>query len=193
VAPLDEPHVAPGGEEGEPVADRDAEADERDHEQGDSGDTEFELGLDVAVVQRRSEDAPHHHAEAPHRPDTPQQEAVGHQRLGEPEGKKYVLTWAWHPKSLPVATPHSQLLSAANLGMNVTLLRPEGWGLEPEVVQRARERTEALGGSLEETDDIDAARIAAIIRYGIFILSSRIIDRTPALTIAAALALCVPC
>jgi len=79
------------------------------------------------------------------------------ERLGEPAGKKYVLTWAWHPKSLPVATPHSQLLSAANLGMNVTVLRPEGWGLEPEVVEQARARTEALGGSLEETDDIDAA------------------------------------
>ena len=79
------------------------------------------------------------------------------EKLGETRGKKYVLTWAWHPKSLPVATPHSQLLSAANLGMDVTILRPEGWGLEPEVVERARERTEALGGSLQETDDIASA------------------------------------
>jgi len=79
------------------------------------------------------------------------------ERFGDPRGKKYVLTWAWHPKSLPVATPHSQLLSAANLGMNVTVLRPEGWGLEPEVMDRARERTESLGGSLSETDDIEAA------------------------------------
>ncbi len=79
------------------------------------------------------------------------------ERLGETRGKKYVLTWAWHPKSLPVATPHSQMLSAANLGMDVTILRPEGWGLEPEVVERARARTEALGGSLQETDDIEAA------------------------------------
>ena len=52
------------------------------------------------------------------------------ERLGDPRGKKYVLTWAWHPKSLPVATPHSQLLSAADLGMNVTVLRPRGWELE---------------------------------------------------------------
>ena len=79
------------------------------------------------------------------------------ERLGDPRGKKYVLTWAWHPKSLPVATPHSQLLSAANLGMDVTILRPEGWGLEPEVVRLARERAEALGGSVSETDDVDGA------------------------------------
>ena len=79
------------------------------------------------------------------------------EKLGEPRGKKYVLTWTWHPKSLPVATPHSQLLAAADLGMRVTLLRPEGWGLEREVVRRARARAEARGGSLEETDDVEAA------------------------------------
>lgn len=79
------------------------------------------------------------------------------ERLGDPRGQKYVLTWAWHPKSLPVATPHSQLLSAANLGMDVVLLRPDGWGLEPEVVERARERAEALGGKLTETADAVSA------------------------------------
>ena len=79
------------------------------------------------------------------------------ERLDEPRGKKYVLTWAWHPKSLPVATPHSQIVSAAGLGMDVTILRPEGWGLDPAVVQRTRERAEALGGSLQETDDVEAA------------------------------------
>ena len=79
------------------------------------------------------------------------------ERLGDPRGKKYVLTWAWHPKSLPVATPHSQLLSAADLGMDVTVLRPEGWGLAGDVMEAARERAEALGGSVQETDDVDAA------------------------------------
>lgn len=79
------------------------------------------------------------------------------ERLGDPKAKKYVLTWAWHLKSLPAATPHSQLLSAANLGMNVTLLRPEGWSLDPDILGRAKERAEALGGSLEETDDIAEA------------------------------------
>ncbi|MDH3283107.1 MAG: N-acetylornithine carbamoyltransferase [Acidobacteriota bacterium] len=79
------------------------------------------------------------------------------ERLRDPSGKKYVLTWAWHPKSLPVATPHSQLLSAADLGMNVTLLHPAGWGLDPEVVEAARSRAASLGGSLDETDDVEAA------------------------------------
>lgn len=79
------------------------------------------------------------------------------ERLGDARGKKYVLTWTWHPKSLPVATPHSQLVSAANLGMDVTVLRPEGWGLDPEVMRMARERAESLGGSVRETDDVAGA------------------------------------
>lgn len=79
------------------------------------------------------------------------------EKLGDTRGKKYILTWAWHPKSLPVATPHSQLLSAANLGMDVTVLRPPGYGLEGEVMDRARERAESLGGTVSETEDVDAA------------------------------------
>lgn len=79
------------------------------------------------------------------------------ERLEEPRGQKYVLTWAYHPKSLPVATPHSQLMSAANLGMDVTVLRPPGYGLDPEVMAAATARAEALGGAVSETDDIEAA------------------------------------
>jgi len=79
------------------------------------------------------------------------------ERIDEPRGCKYVLTWAWHPKSLPVATPHSQLLAAADLGMDVVVLRPPGWGLEPAVMEAARERAGALGGSVTESADPDEA------------------------------------
>jgi len=86
------------------------------------------------------------------------------ERLPDPRGEKYVLTWAWHPKSLPVATPHSQLLSAANLGMDVTLLRPPGYGLDPRVTAAAKERAESLGGSFQETDDVaEAYRGARVV------------------------------
>jgi len=83
------------------------------------------------------------------------------EKLGETRGKKYVLTWTWHPKSLPLATPHSQLLSASGLGMNVVHLRPEGYDLDPDVVATAKKRAEATGGSLEITDDIEAAYAGA--------------------------------
>ncbi len=83
--------------------------------------------------------------------------------LGEPAGKRYVLSWAWHPKALPVATPHSQLLAAADSGMHITVVRPEGYDLAPGVLSAARERTEALGGSLEETSDLEAGYSGAHI------------------------------
>lgn len=81
--------------------------------------------------------------------------------LGEPRGQRYVLTWAWHPRALPVATPHSQLLAACDLGMRVTLLRPEGYDLAPEVLSAAAERASAAGGGLEVTDDRSAALTGA--------------------------------
>lgn len=82
--------------------------------------------------------------------------------LGDaPRRKKYVLTWAYHPKPLPVATPHSQLLAAADLGMDVTILRPEGWDLDAEMVDAARRRSESIGGSLTVTADQKAAYTGA--------------------------------
>ena len=79
------------------------------------------------------------------------------EKLGDPRGKKYVLTWAWHPKSLPLATPHSQLLSAAGMGMKVVHLRPPGYDLDEEVVATARARAAESGGSVEVTDDVEGA------------------------------------
>lgn len=78
-------------------------------------------------------------------------------RLGAPRGRKYVLSWAWHPKALPVATPHSQLLAACDLGMDVWLLRPPGYALDTEVTAAARERALGGGGGFHETDEVAAA------------------------------------
>jgi N-acetylornithine carbamoyltransferase len=75
------------------------------------------------------------------------------ERLGDPRGKRYALTWAWHPKSLPVATPHSQLLSAALLGMEVSIVHPEGYDLDPDVVAVAERFAGEAGGSVRVQHD----------------------------------------
>ncbi|MCL4158672.1 UNVERIFIED_CONTAM: hypothetical protein GTU68_034074 [Idotea baltica] len=82
---------------------------------------------------------------------------------GKPRGKRYVLTWAWHPKALPVATPHSQLLAAADLGMNITVAHPEGYGLCARVMGAAEERAAAAGGTLDVAHDPQSALDDAII------------------------------
>ena len=86
------------------------------------------------------------------------------EHFGVTQGKKYVLTWAYHPKPLPTATPHSQLLAACDMGCDVTLAFPEGWDLDDEVMQTARERSARAGGSLTVSHDMaEAAEGAEVI------------------------------
>jgi N-acetylornithine carbamoyltransferase len=49
----------------------------------------------------------------------------------------YVLTWVPHPKALPVATPHSQLLFPAMIGANVTLACPPEFVLDQDIITAA--------------------------------------------------------
>jgi N-acetylornithine carbamoyltransferase len=78
---------------------------------------------------------------------------------------KFVLTWAWHPKPLPLAVPAAAVHMAALRGMEVTVLRPEGFGLPEPVLEKARQAAELSGGSLRETDDRDEALAGANVIY----------------------------
>jgi len=80
-------------------------------------------------------------------------------------GGKFVLSWAYHPKALPLAVPVSTLHMAAMRGMDVTVLRPEGFALPDSVMQRARDAAEASGGSIRESDDRQEAMQDAQIIY----------------------------
>ncbi|NND55464.1 MAG: acetylornithine carbamoyltransferase, partial [Gammaproteobacteria bacterium] len=42
-------------------------------------------------------------------------------------GGKFVLSWAYHPRALPLAVPAATVQMAAMRGMDVTVLRPEGF------------------------------------------------------------------
>jgi len=80
-----------------------------------------------------------------------------------PAAGRFVLTWAWHPKALPHAVPNSTLQMAARRGMHVTLLRPAGFDLHPDVFAEAHALAEAAGGSLDVTDDKDAIEGAHVV------------------------------
>lgn len=56
------------------------------------------------------------------------------EKLIEPQKKKYVLTWAPHPKPLPLATPHSQLITPTLFDMDVTLCCPPGFELDKDIM-----------------------------------------------------------
>ncbi len=86
--------------------------------------------------------------------------------LGVPaNGGKLVLSWAYHPRALPLAVPASTLFTAAKRGMDVTVLRPEGFELPEQVMQKANAAAEASGGSIQETDDRAEAMEGAHIIY----------------------------
>lgn len=71
----------------------------------------------------------------------------------EYRGKRFVLSWAPHIKPLPLAVPHSAILTAAALGMNVSMCHPEGYDLAPGFVELAGKFTRESGGSLSVSHD----------------------------------------
>jgi len=81
------------------------------------------------------------------------------------QGGKFVLSWAYHPQMLPLAVPAATAHMAAARGMDVTVVRPEGFELPDEIMQKAEAAANASGGSLTETDDRAAAFEGAHIIY----------------------------
>ena len=80
-------------------------------------------------------------------------------------GGKFVLSWAYHPKALAYAVPASAVTMAARRGMEVTVLRPDGYALPAPIMQRAKDLAERYGGSVTETSDRRSAMEGAHVVY----------------------------
>jgi N-acetylornithine carbamoyltransferase len=88
------------------------------------------------------------------------------EKLGETSGKRFVLTWAWHPKALPTAVPASAALAAARLGMEIVIARPPGFELDPEDTALIRRIAQQAGGEFVHIiDDPDDATVGADAVY----------------------------
>jgi N-acetylornithine carbamoyltransferase len=70
--------------------------------------------------------------------------------------KRVVLTWAWHPKPLPMAVPNSFALAAAQMGHNLVIAHPQGYELDDELMRDIENRAELAGGSLSVTKGAEA-------------------------------------
>jgi N-acetylornithine carbamoyltransferase len=81
------------------------------------------------------------------------------------QGGKYVLSWAYHPKALPLAVPSAAVHMACMRGMDVTVLRPEGFELPEAIMAKARDAAQASGGSLRESTDRREAMQGAHVIY----------------------------
>ena len=85
--------------------------------------------------------------------------------LRVPQRAKFVLTWANHPRVTPLAVPAATAHMAAQRGMEVVVLRPEGFALPPEIMDKARAAAATSGGSVRETNDRNEALSGAHVVY----------------------------
>ncbi|HBD19205.1 MAG TPA: N-acetylornithine carbamoyltransferase [Arenimonas sp.] len=81
-------------------------------------------------------------------------------------GKKFVLTWTYHPKPLNTAVANSALTIATRLGMDVTLLCPTPeYALDERYLGWARDNVAESGGSFRMSHDITDAYTGADVVY----------------------------
>jgi N-acetylornithine carbamoyltransferase len=71
--------------------------------------------------------------------------------------KKVLLTWAWHPKPLPMAVPNSFVLAAAQMGHDLTIAQPPGYELDEPLLSQAIKQMAGSGGSLQVSNNIEEA------------------------------------
>ncbi|MCL4197885.1 MAG: N-acetylornithine carbamoyltransferase [Phycisphaerales bacterium] len=89
------------------------------------------------------------------------------ERFGGPcDGKKFVLTWTYHPKPLNTAVANSALLIASKFGLNVTLLCPTPeYALDERYMGLAKQYASENGRTFTMTHDIESAYRGADVVY----------------------------
>jgi N-acetylornithine carbamoyltransferase len=86
------------------------------------------------------------------------------EKLGALSGQRVVLSWAYHPKPLPMAVPNSFALIAAQLGLDLTIACPPEYDLGDEAASEIAGAARASGGRVEVVRDFrEACRGARIV------------------------------
>ena len=79
------------------------------------------------------------------------------EKLGALRGRTLTLSWAYAASyQKPISVPQDLVTAATRFGMNVRLVHPPEFRLQPEVIDEAQANARASGGSLELLDDFDA-------------------------------------
>jgi N-acetylornithine carbamoyltransferase len=87
------------------------------------------------------------------------------EKLGELSGDKVVLSWAYHPKPLPMAVPNSFALIAAQFGLDLTIACPPEYDLGDDAMSEINAAAKASGGRVCVSRDQRAACEGARIIY----------------------------
>jgi N-acetylornithine carbamoyltransferase len=87
------------------------------------------------------------------------------EKLGSLNQDRVVLSWAWHPKTLPMAVPNSFALIAAQFGLDLTIACPPQYDLGDEVMQEIHTASADNGGRVHISRDYREACSGAKIIY----------------------------
>ncbi|MGM0442045.1 MAG: ornithine carbamoyltransferase [Elusimicrobiota bacterium] len=88
------------------------------------------------------------------------------EKMGGFKNKKLTMSWAYSGSiEKPRAVPQSVILAASKMGMDVTLARPEGFELDPNVIETCKSFADQENGSFGITDDFDEGFEDADIVY----------------------------
>lgn len=88
------------------------------------------------------------------------------EKLGDPAGKNFTVTWTWHPQPLNTAVANSAIMIASKFGMNVKLLCPNtDYLLDDQFLKAASENARLSGGSFQVTHEIDSGYVDADMVY----------------------------
>jgi ornithine carbamoyltransferase len=82
-----------------------------------------------------------------------------------PQNGKFVLSWVYHPRALPLAVPAAIVHMAAMRGMQVVVLRPEGYALPQSIMDKAARAAQLSGGSVRQTSECAEALSGAHVVY----------------------------
>lgn len=86
--------------------------------------------------------------------------------LGIPaSGGRFVMSWVYHPRPLPFSVPASTLNMASMRGMDVVILRPDGFALPEVIMEKARRMAALSGARITETENRDEAMEGAHVVY----------------------------
>jgi N-acetylornithine carbamoyltransferase len=86
------------------------------------------------------------------------------EKLGDGR-KKVLLTWAWHPKPLPMAVPNSFALAAAQFGHDLRIAHPPGYQLDDELIGDIETAAANAGGSVSFVTDAESGFEDADVVY----------------------------
>ncbi|HKA19209.1 MAG TPA: N-acetylornithine carbamoyltransferase [Blastocatellia bacterium] len=92
------------------------------------------------------------------------------EKLGAFSGQRVVLTWAYHPKPLPMAVPNSFALVTAQCGLDLTIACPPEYDLGDEVMAEIENGARSSGGKVriarDQRESCKGARIVYAKSWG---------------------------